>query len=73
MALAKASPKISFLKIGLSSTPMFYYTVCTHHADGGIMITASHNPREWNGMKIVGKMGKPITGKEILSYINEEK
>jgi phosphomannomutase len=52
---------------------MFYYFVCKEKAEGGIMITASHNPKEWNGMKVVGKMGHPITGKEILNLLNENK
>ena len=71
--LKSVSPHIRFLNIGLSSTPMFYYFVCKEKTEGGIMITASHNPKEWNGMKVVGKIGHPITGKEILELIHETK
>lgn len=41
------------LDVGLVSTPTFYYAVRKLHADGGIQISASHNPKEYNGMKIV--------------------
>jgi phosphomannomutase len=46
--------------IGHSTTPLFYYAVKESGADGGIMITASHNPKEYNGLKIVGKGASPI-------------
>ena len=54
---------------GISTTPMFYFLVNKLKADGGIMITASHNPKEYNGLKIVGKNAAPISGKEILKWI----
>src|SRR5574343_533009 len=41
------------LDIGLCSTPTFYYAVADQLADGGIMVSASHNPQEYNGFKIV--------------------
>ncbi len=48
--------------IGLSSTPLYYYAVNKLEADGGIMVTASHNPKEYNGMKIVLKGAVPAVG-----------
>ncbi|MEK7658126.1 MAG: hypothetical protein AAB366_03000 [Patescibacteria group bacterium] len=60
---------IKFIKIGTATTPMFYFLVNKLKADGGIMITASHNPKEYNGLKIVGKNAAPISGKEILKWI----
>lgn len=57
------------IEIGLATTPMFYFLVNHLKADGGIMITASHNPKEYNGLKIVGKNAAPISGKEILKWI----
>src|SRR4051812_22497216 len=39
--------------IGLSTTPMFYFVVNHFKAQGGCMVTASHNPKEYNGIKIV--------------------
>jgi phosphomannomutase len=43
------------IDIGLTSTPLFYYSVGETKADFGIMITASHNPGKYNGFKLVKK------------------
>lgn len=51
--------------IGLSTSPLLYYAVCRFGYDGGVNITASHNPREYNGLKIVGRGGHSICGEEI--------
>ena len=44
---------IDALRIGLGPTPMLYYSVHELHADGGIMITGSHNPIDYNGFKFM--------------------
>ncbi len=41
------------IDIGLSSTPTFYYAVARHKYDGGLIVSASHNPKEYNGVKLV--------------------
>jgi len=46
--------------IGQCTTPLFYFSVNNLGADGGIMVTASHNPPQYNGLKIVGRGGVPI-------------
>ena len=51
------------IDIGLSTTPMFYFAVWKYKFDGGIMITASHNPPEYNGLKITREKAISI-GKE---------
>lgn len=64
--------KIARLKIisaGIITTPMLSFLVNYFKADFGIMITASHNPKEYNGLKIVGKNAEPISGYELLKYI----
>lgn len=61
----RKNEKFSVWTIGMVTTPMFYFAVNTHHAAGGIMVTASHNPREWNGFKVVGKGARMIGGREI--------
>ena len=48
------------LDIGLAATPMLYFAVDALGADGGIMLTASHNPAQYNGMKICGRSAVPI-------------
>jgi phosphomannomutase len=51
--------------VGLSTTPMFYFLVCDLSAAGGVMVTASHNPKEYNGLKTVRKDALPISGIEL--------
>lgn len=48
------------LDLGLSSTPMFYFAVGILKANGGICVTASHNPADYNGFKFVKKNVIPI-------------
>ena len=50
------------VSIGLCSTPMSYYANGSLGADASIMITASHNPGEWNGFKLCREQGVPISG-----------
>ena len=50
------------IDIGLCSTPMSYHANGKLGADGSIMITASHNPAEWNGFKLCRKGAVPISG-----------
>lgn len=48
------------IDVGIGTTPFFYFLMHTEDADGGIMVTASHNPAQYNGFKIRGKGGKAI-------------
>lgn len=50
----------NIIDIGVVSTPTFYFSVYHYNYDGGIQITASHNPKEWNGIKIVKKGDKGL-------------
>ena len=50
------------IDIGLCSTPQSYFANGTLRADGSIMITASHNPGEWNGFKLCRAEAVPISG-----------
>ncbi|MBQ9497016.1 MAG: phosphomannomutase, partial [Selenomonadaceae bacterium] len=52
--------------IGQCGTEMIYFATGFHDFDGGIMITASHNPKEYNGMKFVGKGVRPVAPKSGL-------
>ena len=51
---------VDVIDIGLCGTEMVYYATPALDADGGIMITASHNPPEYNGMKFVKKGSVPV-------------
>lgn len=67
--LKAKSYELKTIPAGMITTPMLYFLVNHFNADLGIMITASHNPKEYNGLKIVGKKAMPISGKEILKWI----
>ena len=54
---------------GLMTTPMLYFLVHQLKAAGGIMVTASHNPKEYNGLKFVGREAKAISGTEIKRLV----
>jgi phosphomannomutase len=58
------------IDLGLSTTPTVEFAVITEKAAGGIIITASHNPREWNALKLLNEKGEFInaeTGTKILN------
>jgi phosphomannomutase len=51
---------LNVVEIGLSSTPTFYFAVAYYGYDGGIQVSASHNPKEDNGFKIVLEKSYPV-------------
>lgn len=53
---------VDVLDLGLASTPMSYFANGTLKADGSVMITASHNTKEWNGCKLCKANAVPISG-----------
>ena len=58
--------------IGECGTEMIYYATAHLELDGGIMITASHNPKEYNGMKLVRRESRPISSDTGLKDIEEK-
>ncbi|MGF7148744.1 phosphomannomutase [Sphingomonas zeicaulis] len=56
---------IDVVRIGLGPTPMLYYAEAVLEVDGGIMITGSHNPPDYNGFKMVFQH-RPFFGEDIL-------
>ncbi len=61
--------------IGLSTTPTVELAVTMDKADGGIIITASHNPKEWNALKLLNNNGEflnAVSGDEILKIAENE-
>jgi phosphomannomutase len=59
------------LDAGIGTTPYFYFLLQRLKPDGGIMVTASHNPAEYNGFKIRGRGGKEISIGSGLEKIKE--
>lgn len=63
------------INVGLCTTPGVEMAVITRHADGGIIITASHNPRQWNALKLLNAEGEFLNdaeGKQVLAMAEEE-
>jgi phosphomannomutase len=56
---------------GMMATDMLYFAVATDKLDGGVQITASHNPKQYNGMKMVRRDAWPLSGEEGLKEIRE--
>ena len=67
---------IDVIDIGLSTTPTVEIAVPDEKADGGIIITASHNPKQWNALKLLNAAGEFISekdGEEVLAIADKEK
>ncbi len=55
---------IHVVDLGLSTTPTVEVAVPMEHADGGIILTASHNPKQWNALKLLNAKGEFLNAKE---------
>lgn len=67
---------IDVIEGGLSTTPTIEMAVIYEKAHGGIVLTASHNPKEWNALKLLNEKGEFISeqeGKELLLIASNEK
>ena len=63
------------INVGLCTTPGTEMAVITHKADGGIIITASHNPKQWNALKLLNEKGEFLNdaeGKRVLALAEDE-
>lgn len=56
-------------EIGMVPSPFVYFASCYFNFDGGVSITASHNPKEYNGFKLVGKNAHSICGNELQDVL----
>ena len=55
---------IDVIDVGLSTTPTVELEVVRHEAQGGIILTASHNPKEWNALKLLNEKGEFLNAQE---------
>ena len=63
------------IHIGLATTPTTEIAVTAEQADGGIILTASHNPKQWNALKLLNNRGEFLSdkdGKQVLALAEKE-
>ncbi len=65
-----AAKGIDVILIGICPTPTVQYTVKTIGAQGGIAISASHNPNQWNALKLLNSTGQFMTPEENITMLN---
>ena len=66
---------VDVINVGLCTTPGTEMAVITHKADGGIIITASHNPKQWNALKLLNENGEFLNdaeGKRVLALADDD-
>jgi phosphomannomutase len=66
---------IDVVNLGLSTTPTVEIAVTMENAQGGIILTASHNPKQWNALKLLNELGEFISGfdgEEVLNIAEKE-
>ncbi|MEI6667970.1 MAG: phosphomannomutase/phosphoglucomutase [Acidobacteriota bacterium] len=67
-ALAQGADVVDY---GLIATDMLYYAVARDHHDGGVAVTASHNPKQYTGMKLVRAEAFPLSGDAGIGQIRD--
>ena len=60
---------INVIDVGLSTTPTVELEVIRHNSQGGIIITASHNPKEWNALKLLNEKGEFLNAQEVIKIV----
>ncbi len=66
---------VDVINVGLCTTPGTEMAVITYQADGGIIITASHNPKQWNALKLLNEKGEFLNdseGKRVLALAEDD-
>ncbi|MBN1118711.1 MAG: phosphoglucosamine mutase [Bacteroidales bacterium] len=66
---------VDVVDLGLATTPTTEMAVIDHKAQGGIILTASHNPAQWNALKLLNEKGEFISasdGKELLDLVDKD-
>ncbi len=62
---------VDVINIGQCSTPLFYWSIINEQAAGGLMITASHNPGQFNGLKVCSGLARSISSENGLFKIRD--
>lgn len=62
---------VDVVDVGLVTTPTFYFAVAYYKYDGGVQVSASHNPKEYNGLKIVRSRAAPMGGETGIYEIRD--
>ena len=62
---------VHVMDIGLCGTEMVYFATAFLKTDGGLMVTASHNPQDYNGIKLVQAGARPISGDSGLNKLRD--
>ena len=60
---------INVIDVGLSTTPTVELEVIRNNSQGGIIITASHNPKEWNALKLLNEEGEFLNAQEVIKIV----
>jgi phosphomannomutase len=60
------------IDLGLITTPMLYFAIFRFNYDGGAIITASHNPNPWNGIKLMRERVIPLSGERGIFWIRDK-
>ena len=61
---------INIIDLGLSTTPTVEIATASENAQGGIILTASHNPKQWNALKLLNEKGEFISAKDGEKLLN---
>lgn len=70
--LASVRSRAKLIDLGIATTPMFYFFVERLKAAGGIMVTASHNPKTMNGLKVVKAHAVMVPGTELAALVRKK-
>lgn len=68
-ALLRSLAGREVIALGMAPTELVYFAVERLKAAGGLMITASHNPKRYNGIKVIRRGGEAISGREIWECV----
>lgn len=71
LVLGLTDSGVDVIDVGLVTTPTFYFAVAYWDYDGGIQVTASHNPKEYNGLKLVRKNAQALSGQTGVYEIRD--